>query len=96
MGPASLTHPHYVPEPKRKGKRQVAGRAREKRRAVINIDVANPRRTEQAAATPAKRTGGKELCPRVRHRRARRSWLCGIEKVQKRYLYLPLWLATWA
>jgi len=57
----------YIPEPKRKGKRKWQGVPEEKRRAVIN----NRRRTRGArvsGSTAAKRTGGKKLRPRVRHR----------------------------
>ena len=50
-------------------KSQLAGRARGEASGGDQQSASYPRRTEQAAATPAKRTGGKELCPCVRHRR---------------------------
>ena len=59
----------YIPEPKRKRKTQLAGRAGREASGGDQQSASHPRRTEQAAATPAKRTGGKELRPRVRHRR---------------------------
>ena len=59
----------YIPEPKRRGKRNWRDVPEEKRRAVINNRRRTARRTEQAVATSAKRTGGKELRPCVRHRR---------------------------
>jgi transposase len=76
----------YIPEPKRRGKRNWQGVPEEKRRAVINnrrrIGGARNKRLQRWRSERVERsfahvcdTGG-----------ARRSWLAGIEKVQKRYL----------
>ena len=51
----------YIPERKQKGKRNWRDVPEEKRRAVIN-NQRRVRRKEQAAATPAKRARGTELC----------------------------------
>ena len=76
----------YIPERKNKGKRNWHDVPEEKRRAVINnrrrIRGARSKRLQRLRSELVERsfahvcdTGG-----------ARRSWLCGIEKVQKRYL----------
>ena len=59
----------YIPEPKRKRKAQLAGRAGGETSGGDQQSASHPRGTEQAIATSAKRTGGTELCPHVRHRR---------------------------
>jgi len=76
----------YIPERKIKGKRKWRGVPEEKRRAVLNnrrrVRAARSKRLQRLRSELVERsfahvcdTGG-----------ARRSWLCGIEKVQKRYL----------
>ena len=50
-------------------KAQLAGRAGGETSGGAQQSASHPRRTEQAAATPAKRTGGTELRPCVRHGR---------------------------
>jgi transposase len=76
----------YVPEPKRKGKRNWQGVPEEKRRAVIN----NRRRTRGARSKRLQRLRSERVERSFAHvcgtGGARRSWLRGIEKVQKRYL----------
>jgi transposase len=76
----------YIPEPKRKGKRNWQGVPAEKRRAVIN----NRRRTRGARSKRLQRLRSERVERSFAHMcdtgGARRSWLRGIEKVQKRYL----------
>jgi len=76
----------YIPEPKRRGKRNWQGVPEEKRRAVIN----NRRRTRGARSKRLQRLRSERVERSFAHvcdtGGARRSWLCGIEKVQKRYL----------
>ena len=76
----------YVPEPKRRGNRNWKGVPDEKRRAVIN----NRRRTRGARSKRLQRLRSERVERTFAHvcetGGARRSWLCGIEKVQKRYL----------
>ena len=78
----------YIPEPKRKGngKRNWKDVAEEKRRAVLN----NRRRTRGARSKRLQRLRSERVERSFAHicetGGARRSWLCGIEKVQKRYL----------
>lgn len=76
----------YVPEPKRKGNRHWQGVPEEKRRAVIN----NRRRTRGARSKRLQRLRSERVERSFAHvcdtGGARRSWLRGIEKVQKRYL----------
>lgn len=76
----------YIPEPKRRGKRKWHGVPEEKRLAVIN----NRRRTRGARSKRLQRLRSERVERSFAHvcgtGGARRSWLCGIEKVQKRYL----------
>ena len=76
----------YIPEPKRKGKRKWRDVPEEKRRAVINnrrrIRGARSKRLQRLRSERVERTFA-HVCETGG---ARRSWLCGIEKVQKRYL----------
>ena len=78
----------YIPEPKRRGngKRNWKDVAEEKRRAVLN----NRRRTRGARSKRLQRLRSERVERSFAHicetGGARRSWLCGIEKVQKRYL----------
>jgi transposase len=76
----------YIPEPKRKGNRNWRGVPEEKRRAVVN----NRRRTRGARSKRLQRLRSELVERSFAHMcdtgGARRSWLCGIEKVQKRYL----------
>jgi hypothetical protein len=76
----------YVPEPKRKGNRNWQDVPEEKRRAVIN----NRRRTRGARSKRLQRLRSERVERSFAHvcdtGGARRSWLRGIEKVQKRYL----------
>jgi len=78
----------YIPEPKRKGngKRNWKDVAEEKRRAVLS----NRRRTRGARSKRLQRLRSERVERSFAHicetGGARRSWLCGIEKVQKRYL----------
>jgi transposase len=76
----------YIPEPKRRGKRKWQGVPEEKRLAVIN----NRRRTRGARSKRLQRLRSERVERSFAHvcetGGARRSWLCGIEKVQKRYL----------
>jgi transposase len=78
----------YIPEPKRKGngKRNWKDVPEEKRRAVLS----NRRRTRGARSKRLQRLRSERVERSFAHicetGGARRSWLCGIEKVQKRYL----------
>jgi transposase len=76
----------YIPEPKRRGKRKWQGVPEEKRRAVIN----NRRRTRGARSKRLQRLRSERVERSFAHvcdsGGARRSWLRGIEKIQKRYL----------
>lgn len=78
----------YIPERKQKGnsKRNWQGVAEEKRRAVLG----NRRRTRGARSKRLQRKRSELVERSFAHicetGGARRSWLCGIEKVQKRYL----------
>src|SRR5580704_223221 len=78
----------YIPEPKRKGngQRNWQGVAEEKRQAVLN----NRRRTRAARSKRLQRKRSELVERSFAHicetGGARRTWLCGIEKVQKRYL----------
>jgi len=76
----------YIPEPKKKGKRNWQGVPEEKRRAVFN----NRRRTRGARSKRLQRLRSERVERSFAHvcdtGGARRSWLGGIEKVQKRYL----------
>ena len=80
----------YIPEPKRRGNRNWRDVPEEKRRAVIN----NRRRTRGARSKRLQRLRSERVERSFAHMcetgGARRSWLCGIEKVQKRYL-----IAVW-
>ena len=82
----SLNVRSYIPEPKRKGKRNWQDVPEEKRRAVIN----NRRRTRGTRSKRLQRRRSERVERSFAHvcdtGGARRSWLCGIEKVQKRYL----------
>ena len=76
----------YIPEPKRRGERKWRDVPEEKRRAVIN----NRRRTRRRKSKRFQRLRSERVERSFAHvcvtGGARRSWLCGIEKVQKRYL----------
>ena len=76
----------YIPEPKRKGNRKWQGVPEEKHRAVIN----NRRRTRGDRSKRLQRLRSERVERSFAHvcdtGGARRSWLRGIEKVQKRYL----------
>jgi transposase len=78
----------YIPEPKRKGneKRNWRGVPEEKRRAVIN----NRRRTKRAKSKRLQRLRSERVERSFAHvcdtGGSRRTWLWGLEKVQKRYL----------
>ena len=78
----------YIPERKTqgKGRRNWEGVPEEKRRAVLN----NRRRTRGARSKRLQRLRSELVERSFAHvcetGGARRSWLCGIEKVQKRYL----------
>ena len=80
----------YIPEPKRKGKRNWQGVAEEKRRAVLN----NRRRTRGGRSKRLQRLRSERVERSFAHMcdtgGARRSWLRGIEKVQKRYLIVAV------
>ena len=82
----SLNLRTYIPEPKRKGKRNWQDVPEEKRRAVVN----NRRRTRRAKSKRLQRLRSERVERSFAHLcdsgGARRSWLHGIEKVQKRYL----------
>ena len=76
----------YIPERKMKGKRNWRDVPEEKRRAVLN----NRRRVRGARSKRLQRLRSELVERSFAHvcdtGGARRSWLCGIEKVQKRYL----------
>ena len=78
----------YIPEPKRKGngKRNWKDVPKEKRQAVLN----NRRRTRGERSKRLQRLRSERVERSFAHicetGGARRSWLCSIEKVQKRYL----------
>ena len=76
----------YIPEPKRRGERNWRDVPEEKRRAVIN----NRRRTRRRRSKRLQRLRSERVERSFAHvcdtGGSRRSWLCGIEKVQKRYL----------
>lgn len=76
----------YIPEPKRRGDRNWRDVPEEKRRAVVN----NRRRTRDARSKRLQRLRSERVERSFAHvcdtGGARRSWLHGIEKVQKRYL----------
>ena len=76
----------YIPEPNRKDERNWQGVPEEKRLAVIN----NRRRTRGARSKRLQRLRSERVERSFAHvcetGGARRTWLCGIEKVQKRYL----------
>jgi transposase len=76
----------YIPEPKRRGERNWRDVPEEKRRAVIN----NRRRTRGERSKRLQRLRSELVERSFAHvcdsGGARRSWLHGIEKVQKRYL----------
>jgi transposase len=76
----------YIPERKTKGKRKWRGVPEEKRRAVLN----NRRRVHGARSKRLQRLRSELVERSFAHMcdtgGARRTWLCGIEKVQKRYL----------
>ena len=76
----------YIPEPKRKGKRNWRDVPAEKRKAVIN----NRRRVRGAKSKRLQRLRSERVERTFAHvcdtGGARRTWLCGMEKVQKRYL----------
>jgi transposase len=82
----SLSIRTYIPEPKRRGKRNWQDVPEEKRLAVIN----NRRRTQGARSKRLQRLRSERVERSFAHvcetGGARRSWLRGIEKVQKRYL----------
>jgi transposase len=82
----SLNIRTYIPEPKGKGKRNWQDVPEEKRLAVIN----NRRRTRRQKGKRFQRLRSERVERSFAHvcdsGGARRSWLCGIEKVQKRYL----------
>ena len=82
----SLNLRTYIPEPKRKDKRNWQDVPEEKRRAVVN----NRRRTRRPKSKRLQRLRSERVERSFAHMcdsgGARRSWLHGIEKVQKRYL----------
>ena len=82
----SLNIRTYIPEPKGKGKRKWRNVPEEKRLAVLN----NRRRTRRRRSKRLQRLRSERVERSFAHMcdtgGARRSWLCGIEKVQKRYL----------
>jgi transposase len=82
----SLNVRTYIPELKRKGQRNWQGVPEEKRRAVVN----NRRRTQGTRSKRLQRLRSERVERSFAHvcdtGGARRSWLSGIEKVQKRYL----------
>jgi transposase len=81
----SLNLRTYIPKPKRKGKRNWQNVPEEKRQAVIN----NRRRTRRAKSKQLQRLRSERVERSFAHvcesGGARRSWLHGIEKVQKRF-----------
>jgi transposase len=82
----SLNIRTYIPEPKRKGERNWQGVPEEKRQAVIN----NRCRTRRQKSKRLQRLRSERVERSFAHMcetgGTRRSWLRGIEKVQKRYL----------
>lgn len=82
----SLNIRTYIPEPKRRGQRNWRDVPEEKRRAVVN----NRRRTRRRKSKRLQRLRSERVERSFAHvcdtGGSRRSWLCGIEKVQKRYL----------
>ena len=82
----SLNIRTYIPEPKRKGERSWQDVPEEKRQAVLN----NRRRTRRQKSKRLQRLRSERVERSFAHvcetGGARRSWLRGIEKVQKRYL----------
>ena len=82
----SLNLRTYIPEPQRKGERNWQDVPEEKRQAVIG----NRHRTRQARSKRLQRLRSERVERSFAHvcetGGARRSWLHGIEKVQKRYL----------
>jgi transposase len=80
----------YIPEPKRRGERNWEDVPEEKRRAVVN----NRRRTRRKKSKRLQRKRSERVERSFAHMcdsgGARRSWLHGIEKVQKRYLIAAL------
>ena len=82
----SLNLRTYIPEPKRRGERNWQGVPEEKRQAVLN----NRRRTRRQKNKRLQRLRSERVERSFAHvcgtGGARRSWLRGIEKVQKRYL----------
>jgi transposase len=75
----------YIPERKVKGKRNLRDLPEEKRRAVLN----NRRRVRRAKSKRLQRKRSERVERSFAHvcdtGGARRSWLCGLEKLQKRY-----------
>jgi transposase len=82
----SLNIRTYIPEPKRRGERNWQDVPEEKRQAVLN----NRRRTRRRKSKRLQRLRSERVERSFAHvcdtGGARRSWLHGIEKVQKRYL----------
>ncbi len=82
----SLNIRTYIPERKSKGKRKWGNVSAAARRAFVN----NRRRTRGARSKRLQRKRSERVERSFAHMcdtgGARRSWLCGIEKVQKRYL----------
>jgi transposase len=82
----SLNIRTYIPEPKRRGERNWEDVPEEKRRAVVN----NRRRVRRKKSKRLQRKRSERVERSFAHMcdsgGARRSWLHGIEKVQKRYL----------
>jgi len=82
----SLNLRTYIPEPQRKGERNWQDVPEEKRQAVLG----NRHRTRQARSKRLQRLRSERVERSFAHvcetGGARRSWLHGIEKVQKRYL----------
>jgi transposase len=82
----SLNLRTYIPEPKRRGKRTWQDVPEEKRQAVIN----NRRRTRRPKSKRLQRLRSERVERSFAHMcetgGTRRSWLRGIDKVQKRYL----------
>jgi transposase len=76
----------YIPERKQRSKRNWQGVPEEKKRAVIN----NRRRVRGARNKRLQRWRSERVERSFAHMcdtgGARRSWICGVEKVQKRYL----------
>ena len=82
----SLNLRTYIPEPKRRGERNWQDVPEEKRRAVLH----NRRRTRRRRSKRLQRLRSERVERSFAHvcetGGTRRSWLRGIEKVQKRYL----------